>query len=188
MIRAVSKDLLHQYVSVIEVGGAYAHLFKEILEFLNIQTLIITDIDSVDPGDKRKAVPVASGRVTSNQTLAQWLPGETDIDKLRAKTGPEKTAGRVRVAYQIPEVKSSITGRSFEEAFVLANATLFAESGRFRDESDNPITKAGILKGSWKIANDLPKKTDFAFEIMRLTGWETPAYIEEGLTWLATDL
>jgi putative ATP-dependent endonuclease of OLD family len=187
MIKAVSKDLLHQYLSVIEVGGAYAHLFKEILEFLNVQTLIITDIDSVDPGNK-KAVPVSSGMVTSNPTLSKWLPAEADIGKLLAKKETHKTAGRVRVAYQIPEKKGARTGRSFEEAFVLANAAMFASHKRFTDESGDPRPKADILRNSWVIAKDLPKKTDFAFEIMQLTNWTTPAYIKEGLTWLAKDL
>lgn len=67
MIDDVAADLAHQYLSVIEVGGAYAHLFRGIVEFLNVQTLVITDIDSVDPADKRKAKRVASGLLTTDQ-------------------------------------------------------------------------------------------------------------------------
>jgi len=39
--------LSEQYISSIEIGGAYISKFKELLEFLGIKTLIITDIDSV---------------------------------------------------------------------------------------------------------------------------------------------
>lgn len=47
MINNVQPSLLTKYVSIIEVGGAYAHLFKDLLCFLNVKTLIITDLDSI---------------------------------------------------------------------------------------------------------------------------------------------
>lgn len=40
------KPLTEQYISLIEVSGAYMHKFKEFLDFLGVKTLIITDIDS----------------------------------------------------------------------------------------------------------------------------------------------
>jgi predicted ATP-dependent endonuclease of OLD family len=39
------KKLSEQYVAFVQVGGAYAHWYKEIIEFLNIKTLILSDID-----------------------------------------------------------------------------------------------------------------------------------------------
>ncbi|MEN6637466.1 MAG: AAA family ATPase, partial [Clostridiaceae bacterium] len=35
-----------QYVSVVEIGGAFAHLFFPLVRFLDVPTLIITDIDT----------------------------------------------------------------------------------------------------------------------------------------------
>ncbi|WP_319674778.1 TOPRIM nucleotidyl transferase/hydrolase domain-containing protein [Streptomyces sp. ME18-1-4] len=46
--------LQQQYVSVIEVGDAYAVRFRSLLKFLNVKTLIVTDIDSVDPSQKKR--------------------------------------------------------------------------------------------------------------------------------------
>lgn len=47
----VSKpSLAHQYFSIIEVGGAYAHRFYDFMDFLEIPTLILTDIDFVKNG------------------------------------------------------------------------------------------------------------------------------------------
>ena len=43
MIRRSGGDLKHEYVSVITVGGAYALKFRELLEFLAVKTLIVTD-------------------------------------------------------------------------------------------------------------------------------------------------
>lgn len=37
--------LSDQYISYVQVGGAYAHNYKKLLKFLNIKTLILTDID-----------------------------------------------------------------------------------------------------------------------------------------------
>jgi len=37
--------LSEQYISYVQVGGAYAHNYKKLLNFLSIKTLILTDID-----------------------------------------------------------------------------------------------------------------------------------------------
>lgn len=47
MIEKCAEDLQSSYVSIMEVGGAYAFRFKSLLEFLGIPALIITDLDSV---------------------------------------------------------------------------------------------------------------------------------------------
>lgn len=191
MIQSVAPDLSHQYLSVIEVGGAYAHLFRGIVEFLNVQTLVITDIDSVDPNDKRQAAQVASGLVTSNQTLTKWLPAESDIDNLLAAT-TSKIKGRIAVAYQVPEIEGGGTGRSFEESFILANAGLiaidkpFATKARFENKDHSSKTEAEILTDAWEISRKIDKKTDFAFDILRMSAWTVPRYIKEGLEWLNT--
>ena len=41
------ERLSSQYLTTIEIGGAYAHHFYKFLDFLEMKTLIITDIDSV---------------------------------------------------------------------------------------------------------------------------------------------
>lgn len=190
MIQKVAPDLAHQYVSVIEVGGAYAHLFRPIVEFLNVQTLIITDIDSVDPTNRRKTAAVASGLVSSNQTLVKWLPAESDIDKLLAAESSVKTSDRVTVAYQIPETEGARTGRSFEEAFILANAELlavqteFASKPAFENEDGSSMTAAEIGSSSWGVSRAIEKKTDFAFDILQMGEWSVPRYVKEGLEWL----
>lgn len=49
MIKKSCPRLQSAYISILEVGGAFAHKFKALLEFLGIVTLIITDIDSALP-------------------------------------------------------------------------------------------------------------------------------------------
>jgi putative ATP-dependent endonuclease of OLD family len=192
MIESVAEDLLHEYVSIIEVGGAYAHLFRGIIEFLNVQTLVITDIDSIDPADSRRAKPVASGLATSNQTLVKWIPELDQIDDLLSALPSQKVRERVAVTFQVPESVGASTGRSFEESFILANATalsLTKASLSIEDLLRNGsvrLSAVEIQAQSYEIAGGIKKKTDFAFDILALDSWTTPRYIAEGLKWLNT--
>ena len=47
MIEKTAITLRSVSLTILEVGGAFGHRFKELIEFLGITTLIITDIDSV---------------------------------------------------------------------------------------------------------------------------------------------
>lgn len=114
MIRKVAPRLQSAYLSVLEIGGAFGHRFRSLIEFLGITALIITDIDSVrgpiagnqpeegaaleddqqeeveeeDNADARGSACMAhiADAVTSNQTLIQWLPGRRSIaDLLQAE-------------------------------------------------------------------------------------------------------
>jgi len=185
MIARVTPTLAHEYLSIIEVGGAYAHLFRGIIEFLNVQTLVVTDIDSIALTN-RTAVQVRSGAATSNQTLISWLPAKTTIDDLLAVPKDKKIDGRVAIAYQIPESGKSAVGRSFEEAFILSNPNVlemtvgFAHKRIFAGK-----TAAEIESSSYELSRKIDKKTDFAFDILQMKGWIVPLYIKEGLEWLS---
>lgn len=166
-----------QYLTVMEVGGAYAHRFFDLLTFLELRTLIITDIDAVRPNDKKKrvAVPVADGQFTSNGCLKAWFGDDVSPVDLLAKTPDDKIANGRRLAYQIPEVDGGACGRSFEDAFILANPALF-ELG----EGDQAALAYDLAAGQ--------KKSTFALELaIEKTEWSVPRYIAEGLRWLAHD-
>ncbi|WP_421706402.1 ATP-dependent nuclease [Alloalcanivorax xenomutans] len=174
-IAAEEPKLGSQYLTVMEVGGAYAHRFFDLLTFLELRTLIITDVDSVKPNDKNKrvGVPVAEGVFTSNGCLKAWFGEDVSPTELLAMTSEDKTTNCRRIAYQIPEADGGPCGRSFEDAFILANPELF-ELG----EGD-PAALAYELAG-------IQKKSTFALEhAIENTGWNVPRYIAEGLRWLA---
>ena len=128
MIRKAAPRLQSTYLSILEVGGAFAHRFKTLIEFLGITTLIITDIDSVrgpeflegPEGDDNDAQeddeeiddedfdnPARVGTacsvhtlnaITSNQTLRQWLPRLTSIDALLNAQPEQRTQARANTA------------------------------------------------------------------------------------------
>lgn len=110
-----SPELKTAYLTVLEIGGACGHIFRTLVEFLGLPTLLVTDLDSVarppaaapvaggasggvddeDEADK-DAMPSTCrvntpGAVTSNQTLIQWLPKKSSIDALLAATEAERT-------------------------------------------------------------------------------------------------
>lgn len=115
MIMNSAPGLRSRHLSVLEIGGAFGHQFRTLMEFLGIPTLIITDLDSVhfpaleegeedddelDADDEEQAAvrgarrkkktctPETPGAETSNQMLRQWLPARQNINDLLA-LGPE---------------------------------------------------------------------------------------------------
>ncbi|GJL64020.1 MAG: ATP-dependent endonuclease [Nitrospirales bacterium] len=169
---ASSNDpkLSSQYLSVMEVGGHHAHKFFDLLNFLDLSTLIITDIDSV--GDDSKASEVSAGARTSNSCIKTWFGSDVSPAQLLVKTDGDKVRGRVRLAYQVPEQESTACGRSFEDAFILAN---YAAFGLTTEDASEAYNKAKNIK-----------KTNFAIEHgIDNTNWKVPLYIVEGLRWLA---
>lgn len=192
MIAKEAPLLLTQYISIIEVGGAYAHKFKEFLEFIDIKTLIITDIDSVKklPDKKIGKCKVDEGEKTTNAVLKRWLPKKEGIPELVACKEEEKINGKTRVTYQTSEDGKLPVGRSFEDAFILKNAKLLAENttGLIIPKYFKRKNKKTVIAEYYEIAKKLTKlKTDFAFDILLLDKWETPKYIKEGLVWLETE-
>lgn len=164
-----------QYLTVMEVGGAYAHKFFDLLAFLELRALIITDIDAVKPNANggRVAVPVADGEFTSNSCIKAWFENAVSPGALLAKTPADKLVGARRLAYQIPEVDGGPCGRSFEDAFILANPARF------------PLGEGDAAALAYDHASE-QKKSAFALQhAIENTDWNVPRYISEGLRWLA---
>jgi len=164
-----------QYLTVMEVGGAFAHRFFDLLTFLELRTLIITDIDAVVPNaeNKRVAAPVSQGQFTSNGCLKALFGADISLADLLAKSPDEKINDGRRVAYQIPEQDGGACGRSFEDAFILANPSLFS------------LGDGDAETAAYELAAE-QKKSAFALEhAITKTQWSVPRYIAEGLRWLA---
>ena len=168
-----------QYMTTMEVGGAYAHIFFDLLELLELRTLIITDLDSV--ADDSKACPVHQGTATSNECLKNWFGGDDCTPAaLLAKDDDSKVQNLLRIAFQQPEAEDGPCGRTFEDAFMLANAAMFDIKGTTPDEK---------AQCAWKeLTKTKFKKSQFALKYaIDETGWAAPRYILDGLRWLALD-
>lgn len=172
-----SPKLSSQYVTVMEVGGAYAHLFFDLLQFLELRSLIITDLDAVEkPGGKACAVHL--GTYSSNACLKVWFSEDDPftLAGLLAKKSADKVLKGNRIAYQCAEEKDGPCGRTFEDAFILANPKLF---GLIEKNPHALELEARSKAEEWK-------KSEFALKhAIAEKGWVAPVYIVEGIRWLA---
>jgi hypothetical protein len=116
MIEKEAISLRSTSVCILEVGGAFGHRFKSLIEYLGLVALVITDLDSVtliadasqadDDRDThfevldekgarhtkvgKACLPDVEGAITSNQTLIQWLPKKQTVKELFAATSEHK--------------------------------------------------------------------------------------------------
>lgn len=174
---AEMPKLSSQYMTTMEVGGAYAHIFFELLDFLELRSLIITDIDTVTVAGGT-ACPVHEGTSTSNACLKSWFVGDDHSPAaLLGKADLDKIKGLKRIAFQRPEADGGPCGRTFEDAFMLANPEIFDIQGATEnDKATNAWIEVGKLK-----------KSEFALKhAINEMDWKAPGYILDGLKWLAT--
>jgi predicted ATP-dependent endonuclease of OLD family len=198
--RAGYVPLLSQNISVIEVG-AYSHIFQAFLDFLNIKTLIITDLDCCKKGENGHPVKCSfsEATVTTNTSLKSFFKTD-DIQKITAlddskkvfrfKDGEPTTddSGRLRIAFQ--KTDNGYTARSFEDAFLSINISFIFE----KKDSFRALKKRSLISNEstdyYKIADEcINSKTGFALDVLinsneNYANWKTPLYIKEGLEWL----
>lgn len=208
LINPPQNKISSQNISIIEVG-ANSKAFKHFLEFLEIRTLIITDLDTtklvITPSteDKKEsssnnACAVIEGDSTSNHSIKNFLniPDKSKKEEIaewfkKLKSNSlQDDSHFIKIAYQIEE--SGYHARSFEDSFISLN---LKEIIRFKDDI-NGIQFKSELTDSRTDFYDLTQKilkadgkSDFASSILylALTGkveWKTPLYIIEGLKWI----
>lgn len=196
MIEKSAAELRKSYITILEVGGAYAHRFEGLLSFLCIPYLVITDLDSVTPDTGAACRGDVSEAKTSNATLKVMLE-KTTVAELMAMP-PESKASTEKdrcVAFQIDVTvedkgnQLAMRPRTLEEAFAYDNFTLLRE-GTITIGKPIPNDLADAYQTIYdRIRADTFKKTDFAMSLLDGDiGWKTPVYIAEGLTWLETKL
>lgn len=197
MIERAAERLRSVYLTVLEVGGAYAHRFEGLLSFLHIPYLVITDIDSVSPNGRSKACRADfRGAKTSNASLKKLL-GVTTIDQLIALTcGQKQNIERNRcIAFQTDvlvkedDASAVMRPRTLEEAIVYENFKLL-RSGTLSIGIPIPVILSDVYQKVYdRIRSDDFKKTDFAMNILACSEqWVVPEYIAEGLSWLESRL
>ena len=193
------RPITTQNISILQVG-ANAKAFRHFVEFLDIKTLVITDIDTVKYSGKPKRLHACavndSPDSTSNETIKYYLaaPDPKSKDKSYEKWLANIIAGKsvsisnkVGLFYQVED--NGYHPRSFEDAFIsinfdLINANKSSILGLINTEDLEKISDYYLL--TEKILN---KKSDFASSLLYLAHtkgieWQTPKYIKEGLKWI----
>lgn len=195
------------YISWLEIGGSHAHRLKPLLEHLGLTTLVITDLDA-KARDSGSAVPPCrgGGQVTRNQSLRTWIPGQESLDVLLDMpqdqlVDPKKFG--IRVAYQQPVMVAfqasnpvEVLANTFEDALLYENVDLFSRlTGdglirKFQRSLEGFVNPAQLAR---ELHDHLAKggKAEFALDLLfsnEMDNLAVPAYIHQGLTWLADQL
>ena len=186
------KDLeIAQHISFINANGVdNINKFLNLIEFIEIKTLIITDLDIVN-------------KESTNSVIKKWFKNDCEVNKILRKTPKEKTKNKIRLVYQMPEMESGGKyGDNFEEACILKNPSLLFEY--IKEKSNYPqgynfdsiAGQDDIVNGfyidnktsNWKaIAESMNSnyKIKFAWYIIsKIEYWVEPIYIAEGINWL----
>lgn len=202
--------LLSQNISIVEVGRN-SKIFDKFIDFLQIKSLIITDIDSAEMneiidknGIKRKVYKkctVENANFTTSDSLLyfynlEFKKGAFDYlvkinEKntiLNKKDGKwvEDENGFLMIKCQMRE-DNGYYPRSFEDSFLAANPG-------YMDENFKSLVNKKILKEKpeefYEIAEKcIDGKPTFAIDILiksneEYTNWNIPKYIREGLEWI----
>lgn len=201
--------LRQNYVTLLEIGGSYAHTLRPLIEHLGLTSLIVTDLDSINKDTKKSEPPKRkTQQITDNATLKGWLPEKESIDDLldlkmankELRDGNEFYA--LRSAYQFP-VKVTINGveeealpYTFEDSLVLENIDIFKSlegTGlikKFKTHVESCKDSAQLSKALFNELKGTSDKAKFALDLLYELpeSFNVPAYIKEGLEWLQKEL
>lgn len=168
--------LTSQYYTIAEVGGAYAHRFYDFVDYLEIPTLILTDIDFVK-GSHNNSCERNEAEKTSNGAINSWCrkalkikrSSTVTIEQVLGMTPEQRTEGCRRIEFEKEE--NGFHPRSLEDAIMNCNRDKFhipdGEHCSFDSKNEN--------------------KTDFALKLLvedEFANYQVPSYIRDGLIWL----
>jgi AraC-like DNA-binding protein len=202
------RKLSESYITWLEIGGSHAHKLRSLIEKIGLTTLVITDIDSCNAAGATAPPVRGAGCTTRNATLRTWWPTISDLDQLLDKPENEKVKAytdekfSVRMAYQSP-IQATFKGETsealsytLEDAIVMANLSLFENlpGNGLIDKFRTAIADSanlGTLSEALKKALEGGGKAEFALDLLEIEDprlLRPPAYIGDGLLWLAGQL
>ena len=200
-------SLRDNYIAFIQVGGAYAHNYLEILTMLKMKSLIITDLDyDKDAPSFETAKNSTSTNATINHCYrliypekgATYTPLTKELYEMQTQKGSVVCNELIYIAYQ----DENSTARTLEEAMLNKflsknvfekikrsewklirknNSLTFTIPNNREDETDSEFSIRQIVAAS---SNN---KTDFMYSVVLSSNEEKmlPDYIKKGLLWLA---
>ena len=198
-IEKTVKSLSSTYLTTLEVGGAYAHRMMRLMDFLSLPTLIVSDLDSIDPQNNQKACRAdTQNAISSNKTITS-IVGQNAISDLLEISNQDSAVYNINshkslvfqnsVCTQCYDDSTKMIPRTFEESFIYENLNL-VRSGNleaFVKLNEVPNFEEDYRKIYLSVKSPNYKKAEFAINIMNSdTEWSTPKYLADGLKWLAS--
>lgn len=119
MIESAAKRLRSSALTILEVGGAFAHRFHELIAFVGLTTLVITDLDSVTvKTDAEKAATQGAG--------AGGAVDDEDEDEDDLKAFELEDPDEAEPSGKKKSEKRGSTCHAHEEGAVTSNQTLIS--------------------------------------------------------------
>ena len=200
------------YISVLEIGGRYAHYLKPLIDTLGISCLVIADLDSAHGAHGTGILPErGKGYFSSNPTIKNWVIKNTDLDYLldldfdsKVESNPHIDDAKTRVAYQTPinvtfsdGTEHEFIPTTFEDSLAYTNFDSFKTmkgiglikkfKNAFKTENETQIS-TNVYNA---VESTTAKKAEFALDMIYNRdpqSIEIPAYIAEALEWLEKEI
>lgn len=176
-------ELAKRYVSFLDIGGSHAHRLRPLVERLGIPTIVITDLDPVQPkvnakGRTVRAAVHIAGQADlecGNDTLTSWHPKLTEFQTYGKPESAQlewrsDTGVKVRFAWQIPiTAASNQWPSSFEDSLVLSNLNWFRSLDEEKDpQTGKSIQHRGTLGKIIGLVADYPNHSELLEELHNL--------------------
>lgn len=191
------ETLRNQYISFVQVGGAYAIKYKPILEYLNVKSLIITDLDYKTEAKTEADVRQSSStNATINTFAAEALSDAAPT--VETLYSWKDSSGCIVSNNICLEFQGQTDGyaRTLEEAMLAKRYNVSALDTKTKEEwtilrkNDKLMfvipQKADSCSIRAIVQHTSKNKTDFMYSVIlnKLVDTMLPNYIEEGLMWL----
>lgn len=199
-----------QYISYVQVGGAYAHVYKSlVVDALRIKTAIITDLD-YDKESETSSVDELNPRFSTNSTLNAFFTKDSEdanndkvekltieglLEVISAETGVAPVPGAHSAAVAFQSGREGFA-RTFEEAILATQLSTEVWSPRTREEWKKYRADSGLKFAIPQepesptirqiVSSTSNQKTDFMYSLLlnpKLMD-TVPAYIISALRWL----
>lgn len=196
------------YISILEVNGAHAHRFKPLIDALDVPSLVLTDLDSVDQNGKKVQPQRNKQQESSCDNLNKWLglPNrklETALDYVDSN----KKVKNAFISYQ-KEIPIQWNGKeeivipyTFEDSIVFSNLQIFKDAEIMKNttgmlkkmhEATLELNLEECCQKAFKALNGEKAKMAldilYEFEPQGKELFSPPNYIKDGLEWLSEEL
>lgn len=192
------QKLKDQYLSFVQVGGAYAYNYKPLIEFLHIKTVVITDLDYEKEANTVEEILHSNITNATIKSFAQLVlensnPTVAQLYEWKKGQHPIVVGGLICLAFQGKEDGYS---RTLEEAMLAKHYKINTYEKKEKEQwkslrgTDNLKytipQKGGTFDLRDIVLHTASSKTDFMYSVILNNLAETmlPEYIKEALLWL----